>query len=235
MVNLGFWKAGDIAGNWWLESENRLRGLSKSHTRNWIRQYPALVNCTTINWFSEWPREALLEVAEKYLLGVDLGTQENVRACSPSLIPALILPNSCVHQPLLFFHFSSVHFRSTGKWHRSLSPCTGPWLSIPRRCCWSFEDTTMSHPPTTWNSCLDIRSRNIMWQGCSSSVWAKSCIGDAFTQPLAPSVLSALLGGGPSGSQRSLIPTRHVISEGGWWNDVEETLGVDHVQGSDVT
>uniref|UniRef100_A0A8C5V6J6 Dynein axonemal heavy chain 2 n=1 Tax=Microcebus murinus TaxID=30608 RepID=A0A8C5V6J6_MICMU len=46
--------------------------------RNWIRQYPALVNCTTINWFSEWPREALLEVAEKYLVGVDLGTQEKI-------------------------------------------------------------------------------------------------------------------------------------------------------------
>ncbi|XP_049715237.1 dynein axonemal heavy chain 2 isoform X5 [Elephas maximus indicus] len=46
--------------------------------RNWIRQYPALVNCTTINWFTEWPREALLEVAEKYLIGVDLGTQENI-------------------------------------------------------------------------------------------------------------------------------------------------------------
>uniref|UniRef100_A0A2K5CLM4 Dynein axonemal heavy chain 2 n=1 Tax=Aotus nancymaae TaxID=37293 RepID=A0A2K5CLM4_AOTNA len=46
--------------------------------RNWIRQYPALVNCTTINWFSEWPQEALLEVAEKYLIGVDLGMQENI-------------------------------------------------------------------------------------------------------------------------------------------------------------
>uniref|UniRef100_A0A8C9P5P1 Dynein axonemal heavy chain 2 n=1 Tax=Spermophilus dauricus TaxID=99837 RepID=A0A8C9P5P1_SPEDA len=46
--------------------------------RNWIRQYPALVNGTTINWFSEWPQEALLEVAEKYLVGVDLGTQENI-------------------------------------------------------------------------------------------------------------------------------------------------------------
>ncbi|XP_074081622.1 dynein axonemal heavy chain 2 isoform X3 [Macrotis lagotis] len=46
--------------------------------RNWIRQYPALVNCTTINWFSEWPGEALLEVAEKYLMGVDLGTEENI-------------------------------------------------------------------------------------------------------------------------------------------------------------
>nr|XP_028557519.1 dynein heavy chain 2, axonemal isoform X1 [Podarcis muralis]XP_028557522.1 dynein heavy chain 2, axonemal isoform X1 [Podarcis muralis] len=44
--------------------------------RNWIRQYPALVNCTTIDWFSEWPKDALLEVAEKYLEGVDLGTVE---------------------------------------------------------------------------------------------------------------------------------------------------------------
>uniref|UniRef100_A0A8C8SM12 Dynein axonemal heavy chain 2 n=1 Tax=Pelusios castaneus TaxID=367368 RepID=A0A8C8SM12_9SAUR len=41
--------------------------------RNWIRQYPALVSCTTIDWFSEWPHQALLEVAEKYLEGVDLG------------------------------------------------------------------------------------------------------------------------------------------------------------------
>lgn len=44
--------------------------------RNRIRQYPALVNCTTIDWFSEWPKEALLEVAEKYLEGVDLGVVE---------------------------------------------------------------------------------------------------------------------------------------------------------------
>ena len=44
------------------------------------------MNCTTINWFSEWPREALLEVAEKYLMGADLGTQENVRPSSPSLL-----------------------------------------------------------------------------------------------------------------------------------------------------
>ena len=37
--------------------------------RNRIRQYPAFVNCTTIDWFSEWPQDALLEVAEKYLEG----------------------------------------------------------------------------------------------------------------------------------------------------------------------
>ena len=35
--------------------------------RNRIHMYPAFVNCTTIDWFSEWPADALLEVADKYL------------------------------------------------------------------------------------------------------------------------------------------------------------------------
>ncbi|XP_064181287.1 dynein axonemal heavy chain 2 [Anguilla rostrata] len=47
--------------------------------RNRIRQYPALVNCTTIDWFSEWPRDALLEVAERYLDGLVLGDVEGIQ------------------------------------------------------------------------------------------------------------------------------------------------------------
>lgn len=35
--------------------------------------FPALVNCTTIDWFSEWPVDALKEVALKYLNEADLG------------------------------------------------------------------------------------------------------------------------------------------------------------------
>ena len=38
-----------------------------------MRMFPAFVNCTTIDWFSEWPKDALLEVAEKYLEEVSLG------------------------------------------------------------------------------------------------------------------------------------------------------------------
>lgn len=38
--------------------------------------YPAFVNCTTIDWFSEWPNDALLEVAEKYLEPMELGDDE---------------------------------------------------------------------------------------------------------------------------------------------------------------
>ena len=32
--------------------------------RNRCRMFPALVNCCTIDWFSEWPDEALLSVAQ---------------------------------------------------------------------------------------------------------------------------------------------------------------------------
>ena len=41
--------------------------------------YPAFVNCTTIDWFSEWPKDALLEVAEKYLEEVNQGEAENAQ------------------------------------------------------------------------------------------------------------------------------------------------------------
>ena len=47
--------------------------------RNRIRMYPALVNCTTIDLFNEWPQEALLEVGEKYLANVNLDDNEKVR------------------------------------------------------------------------------------------------------------------------------------------------------------
>ncbi|KAK3546101.1 hypothetical protein QTP70_022875 [Hemibagrus guttatus] len=47
--------------------------------RNRIRQYPALVNCTTIDWFSEWPQDALLEVAERFLDGLTLGNEEGIQ------------------------------------------------------------------------------------------------------------------------------------------------------------
>jgi len=40
--------------------------------RDYCRMYPALVNCTTINWFLPWPTEALMEVALKFVREGDL-------------------------------------------------------------------------------------------------------------------------------------------------------------------
>ena len=40
--------------------------------RNRLRMYPGLVNCTTIDYFTPWPGDALMAVAEKYMADVDL-------------------------------------------------------------------------------------------------------------------------------------------------------------------
>lgn len=50
--------------------------------RRRLRMFPSLVNCSTINWFSEWPEDALLEVALKYLADVDLGTDHIKKSVS---------------------------------------------------------------------------------------------------------------------------------------------------------
>ncbi|KAI8894261.1 dynein heavy chain and region D6 of dynein motor-domain-containing protein [Globomyces pollinis-pini] len=50
--------------------------------RRRLRMFPSLVNCMTIDWFSEWPEDALMEVASKYLADVDLGTEQIKKAVS---------------------------------------------------------------------------------------------------------------------------------------------------------
>lgn len=40
--------------------------------RNSIRQFPALVNCCTINWFQAWPADALQIVAQRFLEDVEM-------------------------------------------------------------------------------------------------------------------------------------------------------------------
>jgi len=48
--------------------------------RNRCRMYPALVNCTTIDFFHPWPAEALTEVASKFLMESKLGHGEDETA-----------------------------------------------------------------------------------------------------------------------------------------------------------
>ncbi|GMH41208.1 hypothetical protein BSKO_09118 [Bryopsis sp. KO-2023] len=44
--------------------------------RERCRMFPGLVNCTTIDWFTEWPSDALYEVAVKQLEEENLGSQK---------------------------------------------------------------------------------------------------------------------------------------------------------------
>lgn len=36
------------------------------------RKFPALINCTSIIWFHEWPQEALVSVSAKFLQDIDV-------------------------------------------------------------------------------------------------------------------------------------------------------------------
>lgn len=56
--------------------------------RNRLRMFPAIVNCTTIDWFSEWPEDALQEVAIKYLEPVELGSAQLKKAVSQVFVSA---------------------------------------------------------------------------------------------------------------------------------------------------
>uniref|UniRef100_A0A8C4HR50 Dynein, axonemal, heavy chain 6 n=2 Tax=Dicentrarchus labrax TaxID=13489 RepID=A0A8C4HR50_DICLA len=44
--------------------------------RSRCRMFPSLVNCCTIDWFVQWPREALLSVSQAFFLNVDFGSEE---------------------------------------------------------------------------------------------------------------------------------------------------------------
>mmetsp|Transcript_21562 Transcript_21562/g.15741 ORF Transcript_21562/g.15741 Transcript_21562/m.15741 type:complete len:219 (-) Transcript_21562:2469-3125(-) len=49
--------------------------------RSRIRKFPSLVNCCTIDWFSEWPEEALLGVGRGQVTAEDLQLGQYLEAC----------------------------------------------------------------------------------------------------------------------------------------------------------
>jgi len=54
--------------------------------RNRARKFPAIVNCTVIDWFQPWPKEALFSVGRKFLAELDLG-DKGVRAGIERFLP----------------------------------------------------------------------------------------------------------------------------------------------------
>lgn len=49
--------------------------------RNRLRMFPSLVNCCTIDWFTEWPEEALLNVARGSIADSDLVLGNDEDSC----------------------------------------------------------------------------------------------------------------------------------------------------------
>ncbi|XP_066516038.1 dynein axonemal heavy chain 6 isoform X2 [Hoplias malabaricus] len=48
--------------------------------RSRCRMFPSLVNCCTIDWFIQWPHEALLSVSQTYFQNVEFGSEE-MKSC----------------------------------------------------------------------------------------------------------------------------------------------------------
>jgi dynein heavy chain len=54
--------------------------------RGRARKFPALINCTVIDWFHPWPEDALLSVAQKFLAETEMDSDE-IRAGIEKFMP----------------------------------------------------------------------------------------------------------------------------------------------------
>lgn len=111
--------------------------------RNRLRQYPALINCTTIDWFMEWPQEALLEVADKYLKDVDLVVKITGDPVETTVSDFAFLTSSV--RVLLFLHLIEISlcFTDRGNEGHNIGISSGSyqtWSSkqVPFYCCNDF-------------------------------------------------------------------------------------------------
>jgi hypothetical protein len=103
--------------------------------RQRLRMFPSLVNCTTIDWFSEWPLEALTSVARSFCADLDLGQRSSGAAgdAGGSLIDGVLA--ACVH-----IH-QSVEAKSK-QYHQELRRCVSakhaePCVSLVQ-CAWNY-------------------------------------------------------------------------------------------------
>ena len=53
--------------------------------RQRARKFPAIVNCTVIDWFHPWPEEALTSVAAKFLNDIEM--EEEIRESVVNFMP----------------------------------------------------------------------------------------------------------------------------------------------------
>jgi dynein heavy chain len=44
--------------------------------RQRARMFPGIINCTSMDWFHEWPKEALIDVANRFVADIDVPSEE---------------------------------------------------------------------------------------------------------------------------------------------------------------
>jgi dynein heavy chain len=87
--------------------------------RNRVRKFPGIINCTMINWFLEWPKEALISVAQYYL-----DSCESITTTNPSKSIQEIKDNIAYHiaEVHLSVGFASKEFYNTEKRYNYITP-----------------------------------------------------------------------------------------------------------------
>ncbi|KAL2653371.1 hypothetical protein R1flu_021499 [Riccia fluitans] len=78
--------------------------------RTRLRMFPSLVNCCTIDWFSEWPAEALKSVGIKFVASMDLDSEETRASIVDMCMMFHLDAQSLSHQ---FFQETQRHFYIT--------------------------------------------------------------------------------------------------------------------------
>lgn len=63
--------------------------------RQRLRMFPSLVNCTTIDWFNNWPVEALRSVAKSFCADLELGPTAEGEAGEARMLEGVLA--ACVH------------------------------------------------------------------------------------------------------------------------------------------
>ncbi|BBM97612.1 dynein axonemal heavy chain [Marchantia polymorpha subsp. ruderalis] len=78
--------------------------------RTRLRMFPSLVNCCTIDWFSEWPAEALKSVATNFIATIDLDSETTQKSIVDMCMMFHLDAQNLSHQ---FFQEAQRHFYIT--------------------------------------------------------------------------------------------------------------------------
>ncbi|GMH98843.1 hypothetical protein TrLO_g14194 [Triparma laevis f. longispina] len=97
--------------------------------RTRARKFPALVNCTVIDWFHPWPADALFSVGEKFLSQLELGS-DDVRNGIAKFMPESFVTTQAVAER--FMQVEGRHVHSTPKTYLEFLKLYGLLLNSKR-------------------------------------------------------------------------------------------------------